>query len=482
MENEELELGLDSESDGTSRQGNVRKDISLKLKSGRGRGRGRKAGRGRGRGRKAAHVVEKEESMDDEPERPSMAVQERRGSGVSEDEVPEPPPPLNPPSEPIHHGSKLQWDHKVNLIGEKVVDPLIHCCEYCQLPILIYGRMIPCKHVFCFDCAKQTEKNCRRCNDPVQRIEQSALGTVFICTHGGSKHGSSGCRRTYLSHRDLQAHYAHRHGEEVGKPSSQLASKPMFHLPHAQPQQQQQVHQQPHQQQQQQQQAHLAPAPRRQDPLSGYLNHTQSLPPTQAPPPGHMHQQAPGGHVQHVQAPQQHVPSQQQHVAPPPQQMLPQQPHSGNHAPVASRGPPGSNPDYHSISTIPVMASGSRSNLISIQIQDGGKRQQEYPKGPIPGGPGASYAQTGTHYPPSTYSGGTYQNSAPQGRTGGSSARFPGQYESSRPMSPHFASASSRGPWQDSQPRGPPPSGPRPGAAGMGPPPSRGPSDRYPSY
>lgn len=50
-----------------------------------------------------------------------------------------------------------------------------------------------------------------RCGDPVQRIEQSALGTVFLCTYGGSKHGQNGCRRTYLSQRDLNAHIGHRH-------------------------------------------------------------------------------------------------------------------------------------------------------------------------------------------------------------------------------------------------------------------------------
>lgn len=43
-----------------------------------------------------------------------------------------------------------------------------------------------------------------RCNDAVIRIEQSALGTVFVCRFGGSKHGVNGCRRTYLSQRDLQ--------------------------------------------------------------------------------------------------------------------------------------------------------------------------------------------------------------------------------------------------------------------------------------
>jgi E3 ubiquitin-protein ligase Hakai len=45
----------------------------------------------------------------------------------------------------------------------------------------------------------------------VSRIEQSAVGTVFICTYGGTKHGVSGCHRTYLSQRDLQAHIDHRH-------------------------------------------------------------------------------------------------------------------------------------------------------------------------------------------------------------------------------------------------------------------------------
>lgn len=50
-----------------------------------------------------------------------------------------------------------------------------------------------------------------RCEENVQRIEQSALGTVFVCSYGGPKHGDGGCRRTYLSHRDLQAHIYHRH-------------------------------------------------------------------------------------------------------------------------------------------------------------------------------------------------------------------------------------------------------------------------------
>ncbi|PIO34966.1 hypothetical protein AB205_0144260 [Aquarana catesbeiana] len=51
----------------------------------------------------------------------------------------------------------LFWDFKLNLIGEKDDTP-VHFCDKCGLPIKIYGRMIPCKHVFCYDCALLHEK------------------------------------------------------------------------------------------------------------------------------------------------------------------------------------------------------------------------------------------------------------------------------------------------------------------------------------
>ncbi|XP_023686003.1 E3 ubiquitin-protein ligase Hakai-like isoform X2 [Paramormyrops kingsleyae] len=105
------------------------------------------------------------------------------------------------------------WDHKVNLIGEKDDIP-VHFCDKCGLPIRIYGRMIPCKHVFCYDCAvlheKKSDKMCPgvslySCTDPVQRIEQCLRGSLFMCSI------VQGCKRTYLSQRDLQAHINHRH-------------------------------------------------------------------------------------------------------------------------------------------------------------------------------------------------------------------------------------------------------------------------------
>ena len=88
---------------------------------------------------------------------------------------------------------------------------MIHNCDKCNKPILIYGRMIPCKHVFCYKCAQAERTLCPRCKDKVSRVEQAGLGSIYTCSHGGSRYGSNGCRRTYLSQRDLQAHIHHRH-------------------------------------------------------------------------------------------------------------------------------------------------------------------------------------------------------------------------------------------------------------------------------
>lgn len=66
-------------------------------------------------------------------------------------------------------------------------------------------------------CGKKEQKQCPRCLDKVTRVEQTGLGTVFMCTHGGTRYGQNGCRRTYLSQRDLQAHINHRHVSNVNQ-------------------------------------------------------------------------------------------------------------------------------------------------------------------------------------------------------------------------------------------------------------------------
>uniref|UniRef100_A0A671MSA1 E3 ubiquitin-protein ligase Hakai n=1 Tax=Sinocyclocheilus anshuiensis TaxID=1608454 RepID=A0A671MSA1_9TELE len=127
---------------------------------------------------------------------------------------------------------QLYWDYKLNLIGEKDETPA-HFCDKCGLPIKTYGRMIPCKHVFCYECALHHERkgdkmcpglNMYSCTDPVQRIEQCQRGSLYMCSI------VQGCKRTYLSQRDLQAHINHRHMRSSKNSSSR--SDPL-HLPPA---------------------------------------------------------------------------------------------------------------------------------------------------------------------------------------------------------------------------------------------------------
>ncbi|KAF9422855.1 hypothetical protein HW555_001639 [Spodoptera exigua] len=141
------------------------------------------------------------------------------------------------PPEPM---LRLDWSHRATLIGEKVLNPMIYCCDICSKPILIYGRMIPCKHVFCLSCARAEHTHCPRCREKVLRVEQTGLGTVFMCTHSGTRYGNTGCRRTYLSQRDLQAHINHRHvssGAVESKPEPEPPTntvaivKPLTQLP-----------------------------------------------------------------------------------------------------------------------------------------------------------------------------------------------------------------------------------------------------------
>uniref|UniRef100_UPI00358E6AFC E3 ubiquitin-protein ligase Hakai-like isoform X2 n=1 Tax=Myxine glutinosa TaxID=7769 RepID=UPI00358E6AFC len=126
---------------------------------------------------------------------------------------------------------RIIWNCKINILGRKEETP-VHFCDKCALPIKIYGRMIPCKHIFCFGCAslheQKGDKNCPGCSDGVQRIEQCARGTVFMCSV------VPGCKRTYLSQRDLQAHVNHRHVRHAKPfPRPPELSPASLLLPHA---------------------------------------------------------------------------------------------------------------------------------------------------------------------------------------------------------------------------------------------------------
>lgn len=42
----------------------------------------------------------------------------------------------------VKTSQSIQWKNKVNLVGEKIINPKIHICDDCNKPILVYGRMV----------------------------------------------------------------------------------------------------------------------------------------------------------------------------------------------------------------------------------------------------------------------------------------------------------------------------------------------------
>ncbi|XP_021955410.1 E3 ubiquitin-protein ligase Hakai-like [Folsomia candida] len=228
-------------------------------KTGRGRGKrgrpsraargsraaGRGTGRGRGRPRKmiiesdeeeieTSEIVDNQVELDDDDHEDEMVIDERENcmpeteetaitvvkneehkekvEFTLDDDISQLVPPTfstvsKGPPQPM---LELSWEHKYTPMGDKLPTPNIHMCVDCKLPIRIYGRLIPCKHVYCHACATK-QSYCSCCSDRVTRIEQAHLGQVFMCHHGGGRYGFEGCRRTYLSQRDLQAHVDHRH-------------------------------------------------------------------------------------------------------------------------------------------------------------------------------------------------------------------------------------------------------------------------------
>ncbi|XP_075593147.1 histone-lysine N-methyltransferase SETDB1 isoform X2 [Balearica regulorum gibbericeps] len=68
-----------------------------------------------------------------------------------------------------------------NSLGEKDVVP-VHFCHHCGFPIRIYGRLAPCQHVFCCDCAllhgQKGERRCPSCKEPVQQVNLYSLDAL----------------------------------------------------------------------------------------------------------------------------------------------------------------------------------------------------------------------------------------------------------------------------------------------------------------
>ncbi|CAF0942079.1 unnamed protein product [Brachionus calyciflorus] len=133
---------------------------------------------------------------------------------------------LNDFNQRNHYVSSLNWTLDIDTSSKKILDQKMDYCIICKLPILVYGRFLPCKHVICFQCASQISvKTCMResCQENIERIEKVIAGRIFVCSyeldntlkshflHQPELSQKNQCGRSYMSQRDLDAHISHRH-------------------------------------------------------------------------------------------------------------------------------------------------------------------------------------------------------------------------------------------------------------------------------
>ncbi|CAF4620216.1 unnamed protein product [Rotaria sp. Silwood1] len=109
----------------------------------------------------------------------------------------------------------MRWDYRMNLVGKRIKETKAFCCLNCRYPVLLVGRLMPCKHAaFCLQCAnecKSNRRNCPKCNDAITDVEKIEAKNLILCLQGSHPHSQDGCLRGYTSQRDLQAHIKRRH-------------------------------------------------------------------------------------------------------------------------------------------------------------------------------------------------------------------------------------------------------------------------------
>ncbi|XAR50869.1 hypothetical protein NMG60_11005322 [Bertholletia excelsa] len=95
-------------------------------------------------------------------------------------------------------------------LGERV-----HFCVRCDFPIAIYGRLNPCDHVFCLDCAR-SDSVCYLCDERIQKIQTIKLMEgIYICA-------APHCLKSFLKKTDFESHI-HKIHADLLHPNTQKA-------------------------------------------------------------------------------------------------------------------------------------------------------------------------------------------------------------------------------------------------------------------
>ncbi|XP_075517287.1 E3 ubiquitin-protein ligase HAKAI homolog isoform X2 [Primulina tabacum] len=83
-------------------------------------------------------------------------------------------------------------------LGERV-----HFCLSCDFPISIYGRLSPCEHALCLDCAR-SDSLCFICDERILKIQTIKRTGVFICA-------MPYCLKSFLGKTEFESHINKNH-------------------------------------------------------------------------------------------------------------------------------------------------------------------------------------------------------------------------------------------------------------------------------
>ncbi|KAJ0968936.1 hypothetical protein J5N97_021813 [Dioscorea zingiberensis] len=82
----------------------------------------------------------------------------------------------------------------------------VHFCVRCDFPIAIYGRLIPCEHVFCLACAR-SDSICYLCDERIQKIQTiKMMEGIFVC-------GAPHCLKSFLKKSEFESHIHETHAD-----------------------------------------------------------------------------------------------------------------------------------------------------------------------------------------------------------------------------------------------------------------------------
>mmetsp|Transcript_17745 Transcript_17745/g.24532 ORF Transcript_17745/g.24532 Transcript_17745/m.24532 type:complete len:173 (+) Transcript_17745:38-556(+) len=121
-------------------------------------------------------------------------------------------------------GVELVGENSARNLGDKV-----HFCTNCNFPIIMYGRLLPCQHAFCWTCANdacRSTQTCLLCAGLIVELEQVDVGSgLLVCAH---------CLVSFPQEDELRVHVREQHRKP---PPSSLHPPPGAPPPPPAPQQ-----------------------------------------------------------------------------------------------------------------------------------------------------------------------------------------------------------------------------------------------------